>query len=155
VVLGIGGIAGHIFKHEQRHANGYFYRLLVPQNYSAVTGACMMVHRDAFNRLGGFDENLPEAFNDVDFSIRLIKAGYDIVWTPHAELYHYESVSRGSDLEPDKIEAFRAAIAYMEQQHADILFQDFAFNPNLSLNLKRILWASPPRVKKPWQQVKQ
>lgn len=152
VVLGIGGTAGHIFKNYKRYEAGYFSRLLLPQNYSAVTGACLMVDRKAYEHLDGFDEELPIAFNDVDFSIRLIKAGYQIVWTPHAEMYHYESASRGSDQAPDKIATFQAATTYMLNKHADLINRDPAFNPNLSLTTEDIMLAFPPYTKKPWQE---
>ena len=95
VIVGAGGVAGHSHKGFPRDAVGFMYRLSIAQNLSAVTGACMMVPRCVYSQLGGLDERYQVAFNDVDFCMRIRKAGYLIVFTPYAELYHYESKSRG------------------------------------------------------------
>ena len=107
VALGIGGVAGHVHVKAPGDAPGYFGRLRLVQEISCVTGACMAVPKTVFEQIGGFDEeNLPVAFNDVDLCIRIRAAGYRIIWTPYAELYHWESKSRGSDTVPARLEAF-------------------------------------------------
>ena len=95
VVLGLGGLASHLFIGMPKDQNGYFHWDAVVRRYSAVTAACMLVRRSVFEELGGFDETFAVGFNDVDFCIRLGRAGYRVLFTPHAELTHYESVSRG------------------------------------------------------------
>ena len=95
VILGVGGIAAHIFNSMPGNRNGYMGWDRVVRSYSAVTAACMLVRREVFEETGGFDEAFPVAFNDVDFCLRLVGAGYRLLYTPHAELVHYESVSRG------------------------------------------------------------
>ncbi|MCI1721589.1 MAG: hypothetical protein LKM41_01895 [Lachnospiraceae bacterium] len=95
VVVGWGGIAGHAFVNQKRGETGYMHRVICQQDYSAVTAACMMVKRKAFNEVGGFTEKLAVAFNDIDLCMKFRKAGYLIVYNPYAELYHYESRSRG------------------------------------------------------------
>ena len=95
VVLGMQGIASHLFNGLPKGWSGYFGWDRTVRAYSAVTGACMMVRRSVFEQLGGFDERYPVAFNDLDFCLRLGEAGYRVLYTPHAELTHYESVTRG------------------------------------------------------------
>lgn len=96
VVLGIGGIAGHAFKYERQDSLGYFDLVHTVRNCSAVTAACILVSKEKFEQVEGFDERLKVAFNDVDLCLRLQRRGYRIVYTPFATLYHYESASRGS-----------------------------------------------------------
>ncbi len=95
VVLGLGGVASHLFVGMPKGGIGYFAWDRVVRNFSAVTAACMLVRRDVFEEIGGFNEDFAVAFNDVDFCIRLRQAGYRLLNTPHAQLTHYESVSRG------------------------------------------------------------
>ena len=99
VVLGINGVAGHVYKHCPRNTKGYNNHLLHARYYSAVTAACMLVKKSLYLKVGGFDEKLAVAYNDVDFCLKLRALGYKHVWTPRAELYHHESVSRGSHKE--------------------------------------------------------
>lgn len=114
VILGIGGVAGHSHKFFGPEDFGYFGRLTVLQNLSAVTGACLLVRRELYEAVGGLEEeHLPVAFNDVDLCLKVVKAGYRTVWTPYAELYHHESVSRGSDDSPEKMARMHREIAYM------------------------------------------
>jgi len=135
VILGIGGVAGHAHKHLPRDLPGYFGRALVIQNFSAVTAACMMVPKRVFEEVGGFDEeHLPVAFGDVDLCLRIRERGYLIVWTPYAELYHHESMSRGYEDTPEKQERFRREIAYMKERWGHILLKDPYYNPNLTLD---------------------
>lgn len=97
VIVGLGGVADHAHKGFARGAAGYMNRLAVAQNYSAVTAACMLMRRSVYRQLGGFDTAFQVAFNDIDLCMRIGQAGLRIVWTPYAELYHYESKSRGTD----------------------------------------------------------
>jgi glycosyltransferase involved in cell wall biosynthesis len=150
VILGAGGIAGHAHA-GLRNEHGYFARAHLAQNFSAVTAACAVLRREVYLQLGGFDEaNLAIAFNDIDFCLRLRKAGYWIVWTPHAELVHYESASRGFDDSTPKQVRFLAEIDYMNAKWGDVLKRDPFYNPNLSLGENLFTLAFPPRISKPW-----
>jgi GT2 family glycosyltransferase len=135
VILGLGGVAGHSHKHFDRHHPGYFHRLQLVQNLSAVTAACLLVRKDVYTSVGGLDEtNLQVAFNDVDFCLRVREAGYRNVWTPYAELYHHESVSRGKEDSPEKIRRFQGEIRYMQDRWDGLLQADPCYSPNLTLN---------------------
>jgi GT2 family glycosyltransferase len=94
VVLGMGGYAGHRFRHRRHDYSDYWGRLRHAHEVSAVTGACLAVTRRNFDRVGGFDETFATAFNDIDFCLRLRKVGLRNIWTPHAVLGHVESASR-------------------------------------------------------------
>lgn len=134
VILGIGGVAGHAHKYYDRHADGYFSRLHLVQNMSAVTAACLLVRKSLFEEVGGLDEqNLAVAFNDVDFCLRVREAGYRNLWTPHAQAYHHESVSRGADDTPEKRQRHNKEATYMQQRWGQALLNDPAYNPNLTL----------------------
>jgi len=95
VIIGLRGIAGHHFVGADKNASGYFNYLKSINNFSAVTAACLMVRKEVFDEVGGFDESLAIEFNDVDFCLRLVEKGYFNVFTPYVTLYHYESISRG------------------------------------------------------------
>ena len=144
VVIGFGGIAGHCFVLQPRGTTGYCHRIICAQDYSAVTTACMMVKRTAFEEVGGLSEELQVAFNDIDFCMKLRSAGYLIVYNPYAELYHYESKSRGLEDTPEKVARFNREIASFEKHWPEILRDgDPYYNPNLTLesqdfSLKRI-----------------
>lgn len=134
VVLGLGGVAGHSHKHFDRNAPGYFYRLHLTHNLSAVTAACLLVRKSVFQHVGGLDEeHLTVAFNDVDLCLKVREAGYRNLWTPYAELYHHESVSRGAEDNPWKRARADAEIAYMRATWGQQLDDDPAYNPNLTL----------------------
>ncbi len=125
VVLGLGGIAMHLFSRLPPGRVGYFGWDRVVRGYSALTGACLLVRRQVFDEVGGFDEDLPVAFNDVDFCLRLGQAGYRLLYTPHAELTHYESVSRGHS-------GFNTDFGTFVSRWWDVLRRDDpAYNPNL------------------------
>jgi O-antigen biosynthesis protein len=129
VVMGLGGgIAWHAFCYCPEDSPGYFGQAKVIRNYSAVTGACMMVRRRVFDRLGGFAEDLPVAYNDVEFCLRLQDYGYRVVYTPFAELVHDESHTRGRT-PPD-----RSAVDMMTARWGDRIRQDPYYNPNLDLH---------------------
>ena len=97
VVTGLGGYAGHSHKYRKAGGSGYMFRAATVQDFSAVTGACLLVKTSVWDEVGGLDEAFAVAFNDVDFCLRVRDAGYRIAWTPYARLTHYESKSRGGD----------------------------------------------------------
>ena len=133
VVLGIGGVAGHSHKYFKKEAYGYFSRLQIVQNYSAVTGACLLVRKKLYEEVGGLDEeNLKVAFNDVDFCLKLKESGYRNVWTPYAEAYHHESASRGAEDNPEKVKRFNAEVEYMKKRWKSKLKADKMYNCNLT-----------------------
>ncbi|MDU6817563.1 MAG: glycosyltransferase family 2 protein [Leclercia adecarboxylata] len=133
VILGIGGVGGHSHKHFPRHHPGYFSRLVLTQSLSAVTAACLLVRKEIFDLVSGLDEeNLKVAFNDVDFCLKVREAGYRNLWTPYAELYHYESISRGAEDSPEKIARFAKEVNYMKEKWKDYLLHDYYYNLNLT-----------------------
>lgn len=145
VLLGVGGVAGHMYAYKPRGYEGYCGRGLVAQNLSAVTAACLVLRREVFDEVGGLDEQLAVAFNDVDFCLRVRARGYRNVWTPFAELYHHESASRGKEDTAEKVARFKREIAFMQDRWGDTLIEDPAFNPNLSLHDHDFGMAFPPR----------
>jgi GT2 family glycosyltransferase len=153
VILGAGGIAGHAHAGLRRGEPGYFARAHLAQDISAVTTACALVEREVYLQVGGLDENLAVTFNDVDFCLRLRKAGYRIIWTPYAELIHHESASRGFDNSAPKQIRFLAEVDYVKSKWGDLLQRDPFYNPNLSLDENLFTLAFPPRTTKPWQSV--
>jgi O-antigen biosynthesis protein len=150
VVLGIGGVGNHAHLRMPRGADGYFGRARLIQNFAAVTAACMAVRREVFAAVDGFDERLRVAFNDVDFCVRLLKAGYWNVFTPYAELRHHESASRGSDFSAENHDRFMAENREMENRWGPLLKNDPFYNPNLTLTAEDFSLAFPPRACKPW-----
>lgn len=151
VILGIGGVADHAYRDEKREYPGYGHRLLLTQSLSCVTAACMAVKRDVFNEIGGLNEkDLTVAYNDVDLCIRIRQAGYKIIWTPQAELYHLESWSRGYDTDPERMSRLHDEAVYMKNRWGHILDNDPSYNPNLSLDSGSFDLALNTRVNKPW-----
>ncbi|MFI0413191.1 MAG: glycosyltransferase [Candidatus Thiodiazotropha sp.] len=133
VVLGLGGVAGHAMKYSSKDNKGYMGRSVLIQNYTAVTAACLLLRRDVFDAVDGFDsEHLAVAFNDVDLCIRIYQAGYYNLWTPYAELYHHESASRGAEDTPEKQKRFSGEAEYMLEKYGPLLQRDPAYNPNLT-----------------------
>ena len=146
VVLGVGGVASHAHKGFARGAEGMLNRARLVQNYRAVTAATLLVRRDLFLDVGGFDElHLPVAFDDVDFCLRLNERGYRTVWTPFAEFIHHESASRGDDLRPERRNAFAREVALMEKRWGHLLYRDPAYNRNLTLRKDDFSLADNPR----------
>lgn len=135
VVIGLGGVAGHAFRGFPRLNHGYMGRLSIVQNVSTVTAACMMLRRAVFDEVGGFDERLSHAFNDVDLCLRIREKGYVNVFTPYAELYHHESASRGYDLAtPERTARFVKEVEFMKTRWKHVLDAgDPYYNPNLTL----------------------
>lgn len=134
VVLGIGGVAGHSHKYFPGHAEGYFGRLRVIHNVSAVTGAVFLVKKEVFDKLDGLNAvNLPVAFNDVDFCLKVRKSGYINLWTPFAELIHHESKTRGDDNTFEKQKRFKKECEFMLEEWGCDLKNDNYYNKNLTL----------------------
>lgn len=134
VVIGIGGFAGHILTLSDRNEVGYFGRLQAVQNVSAVTGACLMIKKSVFDKVGGLDEHFKIALNDIDLCLKVRKLGYDIIIHPGVELYHYESKSRGLEETPEKHERFKGEISLFRNRWKKELNEgDPFYNPNLTL----------------------
>ena len=137
MVLGLGAhrTAGHCHYRMPVQNLGYMGRLCYAQNMSAVTGACLMVKSSLYNLAGGLDEGFAVSLNDVDFCLKLRQLGYLNVWTPFAELYHYESVSRGADDAGEKAERYnREAEAFRKKWREVLEKGDPYYNPNFSLD---------------------
>ncbi|GMO28716.1 MAG: hypothetical protein Ta2B_09600 [Termitinemataceae bacterium] len=135
VIIGIGGTAGHSHRHFHGDHSGYFLNLAMQQNLSAVTGACMMVKRKVFDKVGGFDPQFAAAYNDIDLCMKIRKAGYLIAWTNYAEAYHCESKSRGIDDTPEKMARFQKEVAlFRERWAAELEAGDPYYNVNLTLD---------------------
>jgi glycosyltransferase involved in cell wall biosynthesis len=147
VILGIGGVAAHAWQTHPRGAAGQAHRNLLQQNLSAVTAACLVIRREVYVEVGGLDESLRVAFNDVDFCLKVRAAGYRNFWTPYAELYHHESASRGAEDTLEKRDRFRKEVEYVMAKWGDLLQHDPAYNPNLTLTINDFTLALPPR---PW-----
>lgn len=134
VVTGIGGVAGHSHKYFNKSHPGYFKRLMITQNFSAVTAACLAVRKSVFIEVGGLnEEHLTVAFNDVDLCLKMQKAGYRNLWTPYVEMIHHESVSRGAEDNPQKVARFNKEVAYMKKTWGKRLDHDPCYSPWLSL----------------------
>ena len=136
VITGLGGYAGHSHKYKKAGGSGYLFRTATVQNFSAVTGACLLVKTSVWDEVKGLDEAFAVAFNDVDFCLRVRDAGYRIAWTPYAQLTHYESKSRGGDeKDPVKARRFAAEQQRLYEVHgkANILHDPY-YNPNLTMD---------------------
>jgi len=134
VVMGYGGGAGHAHKYFPRYHPGYIKRLIATQNYSAVTAACLLVKRSLFTKVGGLNEkDLTVAFNDVDFCLKVQETGVRNVYCAEAELYHHESVSRGTDHAPEKAARFNRELQYLKAKWGKYIEHDPAYSPNLTL----------------------
>ena len=152
VLLGVGGaigVAGHANKFLPSGQAGYMDRAQAIQSFSAVTAACLVVRKPLYEQVGGLNEvELKIAYNDVDFCLRLREAGYRNVWTPYAELFHHESATRGSDFSPEKRQRFDQEQDYMRARWGQLIADDPAYNPNLTVYAEDFGLAWPPRV--PW-----
>ena len=134
VIIGLQGVAGHAFAGQAHESPGYFGRAMIAHDLNAVTAACMLVKKEAFEAAGGFDPELAVAFNDIDFCLQVRKAGYLVVYNPYAELYHYESKSRGIEDSEKKVRRFMGEIKTFHEKWFDILEKgDPYYNPNLTL----------------------
>ena len=146
VVLGIGGIASHAHKGIPRGNFGYFGRASAHQMFSAVTAACLMVRKAVYDEVGGFDESLQVAYNDVDFCLKVRARGYRNLYNPFAQFAHHESASRGSDLEGKNRDRLAAEAAIMKERWGALIADDPAYSPNLTLAGDDFSMAWPSRV---------
>jgi O-antigen biosynthesis protein len=134
VIIGLGGIAGHTFVGFDRNAPGYFYFLKCMSNYSAVTAACVMVRKELFDAVGGFDEQLAVEFNDVDFCLKLVEIGHRNIYLPHVEVYHYESISRGHPHKTRKsYQQHLKDVALFKERWQKYIDHDPCYSPHLSM----------------------
>ena len=128
VVLGFGGVAGHIYVANSYYDNGLFGRLVMPYNYTAVTAACLLVKKSKFISVKGFDEKLKVALNDVDLNLKMLDKGYYNVCLSNVEMIHYESKSRGYEASKSKHERFLKEQEYMKKKWGNVLDRDKYFS---------------------------
>jgi GT2 family glycosyltransferase len=143
--LGVSGVAGHACHGLPRGRHGYFGRAYLERDVSGITAACMAIRADVFRMIGGFDEAMPLAYNDVDLCLRLRAAGWRIIWTPTAELMHHGSASLGRHDIGAHAEQYASDVALMRQRWQSVLDADPFYNRNLSLEREYKL-AFPPRI---------
>ncbi len=144
----------HIYLKREKEDTGYFNKLNLVQNYSAVTAACLAVRKELYLKVGGLDEkNLKVSYNDVDFCLKLREAGYRNLWTPFAKMIHYESLSRGSDLTEENLPRFQQEQSFMRDKWKDALIYDPYFNPNLYYHTTSTQYAFPPVIPYEWEEI--
>ena len=149
VICGTGGWAGHAHKAFPSMSHGYFGRATLINEYSAVTGACLVVTKAKFDAVGGLDaEQLKVACNDVDFCLKLRANGLHNIFMPYAVLYHHESATRGYEDNPEKVARFKGEVAIMHARWGKALTEDPCYSPNLSLSHEDFSLAWPPRVER-------
>lgn len=150
VVL-VCGVAGHAHKLLPKGQHGYMGRAVLAQDMVAVTAACLLVRKSIFHEVGGLDETLAVAFNDVDFCLRVFQAGYRNHWTPYAELIHHESLTRGYEDTPEKQKRFQAEVTILQKRWEFLLDHDPCYNPNLTIMAEDFSLAWPPRSFDPYE----
>ncbi|WED24160.1 glycosyltransferase [Vibrio sp. JC009] len=144
VILGLGRCAGYSHKHYQRNDNGYMNRLKLVQNYGAVTAACLGVRRDVYEEVGGLnEEKLSVAYNDIDFCLKVQKAGYQNVWSPYIELYHHESLTRNDDFSPEEYTRYMSELDYMQRTWKLDKFVDPAYSQWLTISKEDFSYDDP------------
>lgn len=132
IIMGKGGLAGHAHYGKRRNYQSLQYELRIPYDYSACTAACFMVSKKKFEEVGGLEETLKVAFNDVDFNLKLLDKGYNNIFLPNVELYHYESKSRGLDTTPEKQKRFVQEWSYIADKWKKYIDHDPFYNDNFS-----------------------
>jgi len=142
----VAGLAAHAHLGKSKGDHGYFSRANLLQSLSGVTAACLCVRRSVFEQVGGFDEKLAVAFNDVDLCLKIDAAGYRNLYTPYAELYHHESATRGYEDTPEKMKRFQKEADRLRERWMKRLMYDPYYNPNLTLSGEPFTLAWPPRV---------
>ena len=149
VLGGVGGFAGHAHRFALSTSFGYHGDLQCTRNVVAVTGACLMVRKELYEKAGGLDERFKVDLNDIDFCLTVRSLGYRNVFTPWAKLVHYEAVSRGSHDTPLKCSRLEEERLLFLDKWAGTILNDPYYNPNLSLLSERFILSNPPRQKKP------
>ncbi|MHB8190847.1 MAG: glycosyltransferase family 2 protein [Ferrimicrobium sp.] len=149
VVLGPGGLVAHVNRSLDDHVGGYMNRALLPQNFSAVTAACMLIRKSHWELVGGMSVRLPIAYNDVDLCLRLVEAGLRNVYLPHVKVIHHESKSRGIDLTFSQQYRSMRESGYLQWRWGHLLKHDPAYNTNLSL-FDEYCRLGEPRTNPPW-----
>lgn len=149
-VILVCGVAGHAHKYLPRGQHGYMGRAVLAQDMVGVTAACLLVRKSIYQAVGGLDDSLAVAFNDIDFCLRVRAAGYRNHWTPYAELIHHESVTRGYEDTPEKQRRFRSEIETMQARWPALLTHDDpCYSPNLTAIAEDFSLAWPPRRELP------
>jgi GT2 family glycosyltransferase len=149
IICGMGAdkVAGHAHYGMDGRHNGYFGRSSLTSSFSAVTAACMVLRKDLYEEVGGMNEiDLAVAYNDIDLCLKLKALGYRNVYTPYAQMYHYESASRGADSSSSDQKRFSSEVEYMRAHWPDFLQEDAMYSPNLSLEHADFRFAYPPRM---------
>lgn len=150
--VGPGGCADHMHWMIGHDDPGYCNRAIVAQDLSAVTGACLVTWKNLYQQLGGLDEkDLKIAFNDVDYCLRVREAGHRVIWTPHAKLYHHESVSRGKDDSEEAKGRTRQEADCMRLRWRHLMQHDPFYNPNLSYERPDFSLSVTPMIERPWR----
>ncbi|HEX7886757.1 MAG TPA: glycosyltransferase family 2 protein, partial [Phenylobacterium sp.] len=154
IALGINGVAGHLLYRAAGEDPGYYKHLTTSRNVSAVTGACLAIRKAVYDEVGGLDaERLPVAFNDVDLCLKVRAAGYDIVWTPQAELVHHESATRGDERAPADQARFDAEAAVMRARWGEALTHDPFYNAVFDRARSDYRLGDPPPRVAPWMRL--
>ena len=152
IVMGLGGLVGHLFSRAPGNTLGYFGRASCAQQYSAVTAACLVMRRELFRSMGGFDaEHFNIAFNDVDLGLRLNRAGYRVVWLPQVVLIHHKSTSLGDPQGAARKVVFDRECSSLRRLWQPLIDRDPFYNANLTLEDGECGLAFPPRIRLPWR----
>ena len=149
VLGGVGGFAGHAHRFALRDSFGYHGDLQCTRNVLAVTGACLMVRKEVYEKAGGFDERLMVDFNDIDFCLKVRSLGYRNIFTPWAKLLHFEALSRGNHDTPQKCCQLEEERLLFLDKWASTVLNDPYYNPNLSLLSGLFSFSNPPRQSEP------
>ena len=147
----LGSLYGHAHKYFPYENFGYRNRLAISHRVAAVTGACLMTPIDLWKKLGGLNEDLAVAYNDVDFCLRVRKSGYHVIWSPFAELIHHESLTRGYDEHPKQRERLAKETDLFVNLWKDFPDTDPAYSPNLTLESTNFSLSDQPNVLPPWR----
>lgn len=148
IILAGDRIAFHAHKRIPRSNSGYVGRAALMQNFSAVTASCLTVRKEVYQKVGGLDETMTVAYNDVDFCLRVREKGYRILWTPYAQMYRHESAPRGHEDSQEMQERLQAEAQLMKDRWGRLLYNDPAYNPNLTLEREDFYLSFPPRLLK-------
>jgi O-antigen biosynthesis protein len=140
VILGIGGVAGHSHRYFPAQDAGYAHQIICTNNYSALTGACLMCRRDLFEKVGGFDEQLSVAYNDVDLCLKILQHGYYNVYLPHVVLYHHELKSWANEATSTKQSQYQQEAEIIKKRWGKIIENDPCYSPNLTRDREDYSW---------------